>query len=119
MKTLEAIQFLLDNPDEIIKEKDEKTVICYAANDNGTIMSCAKSGAFLCVFTLTADKLKTCWEVVKKPPKQVGFMEAINSGKRVRPVGYGYAFYGVLYWFASARNTLIINMVNGLWEIEN
>lgn len=80
MTTLEAIQFLLDNPDEMIREVDPVSLpYSYARNCNGTIMSCDEKGNDLCIFSLAKSKFDVQWEVVKKPPKQVSWQEAIQA----------------------------------------
>jgi len=116
MKTGEMITSLTDNRDAKFKCANG----CIVNPNRDFIIGCDKDGyikffehgEFRDAYFDIHKKLDWEWELIRN---QVEFMTAVNSGKRIRPVGQ-LDFIDVETVLGSFY--LTIPLVNGKWEIE-
>ena len=110
MQTWEMVKELTENPTkEFERVGDRKTFKASPKIKGGLVITHYVSDlhtSFECI-TLTDD-----WELVRTP---VNFLAATESGKDIRPEGYGGAYYSLAYWL---NGRLDASMICGKWLIE-
>lgn len=116
MKTLEMIENILNN-DKLMYQAEINGVINIAyCNENGGISVNKGNGRGKNII-MSGEMLKVEWEPHNK---RYSFMEAINSGKKIKPESWTKfrPIPEALYDLLDYQDTKVIELMNGYWNIE-
>lgn len=118
MKTLEMIENILKN-NKLMYQTEINGVLNIAyCNENGGIsVNKGKGKGESKNLIMSGEMLKIDWEPHNK---RYTFMEAINSGKRIKPESWANfrPIPEALYDLLDYQDTKVIELMNGYWNIE-